>query len=72
MRSQEGLFIFPKSKLIKEGIMASSNKSGKRGFRVYSTWDIPTSKQAIRAQQWQIKFFSDITDIDRIHKLIKE
>ena len=52
-----GIFKFPKKALIKHGIISTEKKDGKRGFRVYPTWDKPTSKQALRTQQWQLNYF---------------
>lgn len=52
-----GQFVFPKSTLIKQGIISTITKEGKRGFRVYPIWDITESKQAIRTQKWQLNFF---------------
>lgn len=52
-----GSFLFPKELLIEKGILTSS-KDGKRGFRVYPDWDRPTSKQALKTQEWQLKCFS--------------
>ncbi len=57
-----GQFIFPKSILIKKGILTTPQKEGKRGFRVYPLWDTPTSKQAQKTQQWQLTFFINITE----------
>ncbi len=53
-----GQFVFPKSVLIKEGIISSSTREGKRAFRVYPSWDLPTSKQAQRSQKWQLEYFN--------------
>lgn len=61
-----GYFKFPKSILIEKGIISSEQKEGKRGFRVYPPWDIALNKQAIKTQQWQLKYFiqsSNKTDI---------
>ena len=55
-----GQFIFPKSTLIKQGIISTITKEGKRGFRVYPIWDITESKQAIRTQKWQLNFFKEL------------
>lgn len=56
--SREGLFILPKSSaLIQHGILSTATKDGKRGFRVYPSWDKPTSKQATKTQQWQQQYF---------------
>lgn len=52
-----GQFVFPKSVLLEKGITSNNNNSGKRGIRVYPPWDIPTSKQAEKTQNWQTKYF---------------
>jgi hypothetical protein len=54
---KKGVFKFPKEVLIKNRIVSTEKKDGKRGFRVYPAWDNPTSKQAIKTQQWQINYF---------------
>lgn len=54
-----GYFIFPLSTLTQQGIV-QKEKAGKRGFRVYPTWDQPTSKQALKTQQWQEKYFVEL------------
>lgn len=56
-----GLFIFPKSVLIAKKIV-SANKEGKRAIRVYPPWDITTSKQAQKTQNWQMDYFLKISD----------
>jgi hypothetical protein len=55
-----GQFIFPKSVLIAQGILSTKKKEGKRAMRVYPPWDITTSKQAQKTQQWQLEYFLDI------------
>lgn len=67
-----GQFVFPKAILIKKGIISTPKKEGKRGFRVYPSWDIVTSKQAKRTQQWQLNYFYEITnstDLQSVSKL---
>lgn len=59
--TQFGQFIFPKSILIQKRIVATADKDGKRGIRVYSAWDKPTSAQAIKTQTWQLRYFLPIT-----------
>jgi len=54
---KSGVFKFPKEVLTKYGILSTEKKDGKRGFRVYPSWDKPTSKQAIKTQHWQINYF---------------
>jgi hypothetical protein len=55
-----GYFKFPKTTLIKHGIISTEKKEGKRGFRIYPTWSKPTSKQAIKTQYWQLKYFTNV------------
>jgi len=59
-----GQFVFPKAVLIKKGIISTTTKEGKRAFRVYPSWDIPTSKQAERSQKWQLYYFYDAKTVD--------
>lgn len=55
-----GQFVFPKSVLLKRGILTSDLKEGKRAIRVYPPWDVTLSKQAQKTQQWQLKYYLDI------------
>ena len=57
-----GQFVFPKSALIEHGILSTGTKEGKRGFRVYPSWDITTNKQAQSTQRWQLEFFIGLND----------
>lgn len=57
-----GQFILPKSVLSEKGIISNQGKGGKRGIRVYPPWDVPTNKQAIKTQNWQIKYFLTIAE----------
>lgn len=59
---QFGQFVFPKSILIQQQIIATENKDGKRGIRVYPPWDAPTSKQAQKTQVWQLPYFLHINE----------
>lgn len=52
-----GQFIFPKSVLVKQGILTSGRKEGKRAMRVYPPWDTTTSPQAKKIQKWQLEYF---------------
>ncbi|MFY1045745.1 MepB family protein [Chryseobacterium sp. GP-SGM7] len=63
-----GVFLFPKSILIKNQILTVDSKDGKRGFRVYPNWDIPENKQATKTHNWQTKFFVDFSDDDFVEK----
>jgi hypothetical protein len=67
-----GQFVIPKAELIKRGIISTSEKEGKRGFRVYAPSDIVTSKQAEKTQKWQRNYFLKIDknlDFDKFSKL---
>jgi hypothetical protein len=67
-----GQFVFPKSVLIKKGIISTNNKEGKRGFRVYPNWDTVNNKQAERTQKWQLYYFYELniyTDLTKVMKL---
>ena len=70
--SHFGQFIFPKAALLKHGVLSKNNKGGKRAIRVYPSWDITTSKQAMATQRWQLEFFLEITDGNIVdHKRFK-
>ena len=76
-RNNIGQFIFPKSVLADKGIISKNGKDGKRGIRVYPSWDTVTNKQAEKTQSWQIKYFVIIksdnsTDFDLTRKLFNE
>ena len=67
-----GQFVFPKSVLIKKGIISTEKKEGKRAFRVYPIWDIAKSKQAERTQKWQLDYFYEVIasiDLEKVSKL---
>lgn len=69
---QLGQFVFPQPVLIKQGILSTQNKEGKRAFRVYPPWETAQNKQAQRTQKWQLGFFyvtGDTADLDRIREL---
>ncbi|SHI63407.1 hypothetical protein SAMN04487911_10424 [Arenibacter nanhaiticus] len=57
-----GQFIFPHSALLHQGVFSSAKKPGKRGIRVYPPWDRPTSTQAQNTQEWQLKYFLELSD----------
>ena len=63
-----GFFFFTKDILIKNQILGTDLKEGKRGFRVYPNWDIPQNKQATKTQNWQSQFFIDFADENYIEK----
>lgn len=64
-----GQFVFPKSILVKKGIISTPKKEGKRGFRVYPAWDTAKNKQAIQTQTWQLHYFYEINDTINFDKV---
>lgn len=65
-----GQFVFPKSILIKKGIISTDKKEGKRAFRVYPNWDNANNKQAERTQKWQLEYFYEINDSTDFKKVM--
>ncbi|GKV65129.1 MULTISPECIES: MepB family protein [unclassified Sporosarcina] len=61
-----GQFIFSKELLVTQNILRSSSAKGKMAIRVYPSWDHPTSKQAIKTQQWQLPYFVDMSDPSKL------
>lgn len=59
--ARKGVFIFSKQALLENKILKYIH-DGKRGFRIYPSWDKPYSKQAIKTQYWQLTYFIDLTE----------
>ena len=59
-----GQFIFPKEVIFKQNILRSCSTKGKMAIRVYPSWDSPTSKQALKTQEWQLPYFVDMSKPD--------
>jgi len=68
---QLGQFVFPKVELIKRRIISTTDKEGKRAFRVYPDWVIVNSKQAERTQKWQQEFFYSLEVSLNIEKILR-
>ena len=66
-----GQFVFPKSVLIRKGILSTERKEGKRAFRVYPNWDIAKNRQAEQTQKWQLDYFYEINDSTDLNKVIE-
>ncbi|AZP11637.1 MepB family protein [Undibacterium parvum] len=69
-----GLFIFPKTCLLQQDIVAQNGQGGKRAIRVYPPWDKTFSRQAQRTQAWQLNYFLNLSgntpiDMQRALKL---
>ncbi len=65
-----GVFIFPVSILIQKGIVSSTTKKGKTGFRVFPPWSqdrgvVATkvfSESGKKTQRWQLPYFVKIDE----------
>lgn len=68
---EEGQFIFPKAVLAQKAILSVNLKGGKRGFRLYPSWDKALSKQAVTTQNWQLNYFISFSDPDHLKKIQK-
>ena len=68
-KNRFGQFVFPKSILIKKGIISTSKKEGKRGFRVYPIWNIAKNKQSIKTQKWQLDYFLEFNQLITTKKI---
>lgn len=68
-RNRIGQFVFPKEVLIHQGILSVNGVGGKRALRIYPPWDKVESKQAIKTQSWQLKYFYEISENLDIKKL---
>lgn len=66
-----GQFVFPKSVLIKKGIISTGKKEGKRGFRVYPKWDMAKNKQAELTQKWQLNYFYEINSSTNLKEVVE-
>lgn len=72
--NQFGQFVFPKSVLHQHDIVSINNDGGKRAIRVYPTWEKTLNRQAQKTQNWQMKYFLDISnehsiDLTRVQQL---
>lgn len=61
-----GHFVFPKEILLKQNILRSASTKGKMALRVYPVWDSPSSEQAIKTQKWQLPYFVDMPNPDKL------
>ncbi|PJZ57785.1 MepB family protein [Leptospira barantonii] len=63
-----GHFVFNKNILVEKGII-TSNKEGKRGFRIYPPWELASSKQAVSSQVWQSRYFFEHQKVNQEDRL---
>ena len=67
----KGRFVFPKSILIKQGILRREHAKGKMAIRVYPTWLDQLNATARQTQQWQGAYFVDLSsEVD--HKRVAQ
>ncbi|EFB41874.1 hypothetical protein pah_c022o177 [Parachlamydia acanthamoebae str. Hall's coccus] len=67
-QSQLGQFIFPKFILSERGILSKNHMGGKRGFRIYPSWDTVNNSQARLTQIWQSSYFFSDADCSKIDR----
>ncbi|WP_448606465.1 MepB family protein [Paenimyroides ceti] len=58
---KKGFLLLPEFVLEKQGLIATAQNKGKRGFRIYAPWDIATNAQAKKTKAWQLPFFIECT-----------
>jgi len=69
-KQKHGMFIFPVSLLIENGIVSSTKNKGKTGFRVFPPWSDNRgiagtkifSDSGKKTQRWQLPYFIEIND----------
>lgn len=72
-KNHVGHFLFTKH-ILNEKKILSGKHEGKRGFRVYPSWDKPNNKQGMTTQNWQLPYFveskTNKNDLEIIGKLL--
>ncbi|MEO7047936.1 MAG: MepB family protein [Ferruginibacter sp.] len=72
--THSGIFIFPKAVLYHHKILSGTDSAGKRGTRLYASWDLVTSKQAQKTKDWQVDHFLEFTsnqfDLNKAKELL--
>lgn len=61
-----GCFVFPKQLLVQKDYVSVEGEGGKRGFRVYPSWDKAENSQAKKSQAWQLDHFYEGIQLDNI------
>jgi hypothetical protein len=62
--TQSGQFVFNQQVLLNYGVMSRHGHGGKRAIRVYPPWTKPVGKDAIKTQQWQLRYFVSLVPQD--------
>jgi hypothetical protein len=60
--SNNGYFIFSKKSLLEYNVISQNYKSGKRGMRMYPSWDRAINNQAVKTQKWQLQSFVEVNE----------
>ena len=68
-QAQKGIFIFDKEILLNHGILTDNHHQGKMAFRVYPDWETDLNVTALKTQQWQHKYFINLSHSDRENQL---
>lgn len=73
--THSGQFVFDRNALLRHGVMSRDDQGGKRAIRVYPPWSKPVAKDAIKTQQWQLRYFvavtpQDVNAAERLRKLL--
>ncbi len=71
--THRGQFVFDKDILIQQGVMGNGGARGKGAFRVYAPWINPDNRSALKAKEWQCRYFfsQDSLDLEKVRKLFK-
>lgn len=57
----KGLFLFPKSVLLEQGVLRTPKSKGRMAIRVYPLWEQNLNKTAEQTQKWQLEYFIDLS-----------
>lgn len=63
-QTRKGIFIFDKETLLNHGILTDNHHKGKMAFRVYPDWETYLNVTALKTQQWQHKYFINLSHSD--------
>lgn len=61
-KNLKGQFIFPKSLLLKKGILRTVDSKGKMAIRVYPSWERSLNNAAKKTQAWQAPYFMNMSN----------
>jgi hypothetical protein len=72
-----GQFVFCQKILFEKNIMSQDTKKGKCAFRLYPPWTHPTSRRALKTQQWQSPYFfsqgkDGSANLEEVRRLFKQ